>query len=136
MSTRGELELALVKTQAEWSSAYLALDKAQTKRAKADAEWEKVLTDRRKASTDRRKSTSRWDQTVPDRRKASSDRRVADTDIAVFAKKVSDQHEAFLAQSGAETEYLAAEARLETAAAERDRIVSALAELNRAQKMR
>ena len=134
MSTRAELEASVAQAEADWRRARDGLDKAQAERAKANAAWDKVLSDRRKARTDRRKLGTAWEQTFPDRREAGSDRRIPESDIAAFSKRVADQHDAYLSRDKAEAAWTAAELRLNTASADREKAAAALDALTRAQR--
>jgi chromosome segregation ATPase len=130
MSTRADRKETLAKAEANWRRANDNVAKTQEERAKASAAWDKVVVDWRKAGTSRRKADTAWDRMVPDRRKTESDRRTAEADFIAFSKRVADQHGAYLAWSKAETEGAAAQARLKSAAAERDEAIAALDGLN------
>ena len=130
MSTRAEREATLAKAEADWRLASNHFDEAQGVRDKANAAWNKVIIDWRKASPNRRKAGKAWDRIVPDRRIVESDRRAAEADFIAFSKRMADQHDAYLAWSEAEAEWVAARARLKSAAEARDKAIAALGGLN------
>lgn len=134
MSTRVELEAARARTEADWRRANDDLVKARAKLAEANAGWDKVVADRRQADTDRRRSDTVWDRTFPDRRKAGSERRISAADIAAFSQTVTERHGAYVYRSKAEADCAAAQARLNAASAQRDKIITALDALNRVQR--
>lgn len=134
MTTRAETEAALARAEADWRRTNDDLVKAQAKLAKANAGWDKVVADRRKGDTDRRKASGVWDHRFPDRRKADSDRRIPETDLAVLSQAVTERHGAYIFRSKAKADCAAAEARLNTASAERDKAIAALGALNRTRR--
>lgn len=131
MATRRELEAALKQAEASWRDACLANETAEAQSASAYAAWEGLVVNQRKARTDRRKIHLAWDEAFADRRDAHADRRNSRSDIAAFASMVARQHEAYLAQRRANARSASTKARVKAAAAERDRLVAALAELER-----
>ncbi len=130
MTTRAILEAALAQAQGDWRRAKDELDQAHARRARTKAEWDNVVSDRRKAESDRRKSDTVWDNTIPDRRKADADRRIA---LVALSKSVADRHRAYTELNDAEVDWVDAGAKLIVATAERDKAISALEVLNRAQ---
>ncbi len=134
MSKRVELEAARARAEADWRSANNHLVESRAKLAEANAGWDKVVADRRKTDTDRRKSDTAWARTFPDRRMAGAERRISAADIAAFSQVVTQRHGAYVYRSKAEADCAAAQASMNAASAERDKVIAALDVLNGAQR--
>ena len=132
MNTRAELEATLEKAEAEWHRASDELDDARAEEARAHACWDKVVADRRMADTDRRNPGAVWDNRFPDRRKPDSDRRDPRAELRALSKAVADRHRAYADLVDAEDRLARAELRRNSASAERNRVIVALAELDAA----
>lgn len=140
MSTRAETEAAAANAEANWRKASDALDKAQVDRAMAIAAWDHVVSvqhkqevDRRKADEDRRRADATWSRVFPEKRNTDNDRREASVDFVTFSKSVAERHQAYVARKTAEAAWAAAATSLLAAISERDKAVTALDNLNRAQ---
>ena len=134
VSRRAELELALERAELELRSAQAALEKAEAARRGAEHDWGRYVDDRRKAGPDRRKPDSSWDHSFPDRRKAQSDRRISEADISALAKAVAQRHEAYMRRSSAEADCVLAQARLNAAGREQERLRAEIDALGGARK--
>ena len=78
MSTRAELEAALVKAEADWRRASEQLDKTQAERTRANEAWVLAHGERRDGGSDRRGAGVGVRKAFAERRKAVADRRSAD----------------------------------------------------------
>lgn len=126
MIKRAELEAVLAEAEIGWRRAMDELELARAHRDNANARWDSVVNERRKADADRRKSGAAWNQAALDRRNPDAVRRRADAGLVALSKEVADRDKAYTERSKAEADCADAQARLNTATAERKRAIAAL----------